>query len=125
MNEILRNVMQILCGRHNQHDQDLTTLLHEVRSLTHEVKKVMATQAELASSLTALGTTLSGFKTELSNDIANLQTALNTQGATTPEVDAAMAALTSRVTDLGTTIQGVDALAPGTPAAPTDPAPTA
>lgn len=124
MNDVVS--MEMFCGRHDQHDRDLKTLIDLYHSLNQKVTLLMSSQSDLATALTGLSTKLDGFKTELTNDIANLQTALNNQGGTTPEVDAALAALSGRVDSLGTTIQSVDALAPGTPTpTPTDTTPAA
>lgn len=111
--------MEVFIGRHDQHDRDLKTLIALYHSLNEKVTRLMSSQSDLAIALTGLSTKLDGFKSELTADIANLQTALTNQGTTTtPEVDAALAALSTRVDSLGTTIQAVDALAPGVAPAP-------
>lgn len=109
--------LDILLGRHKQHDRDIQILVQLVISLNRKVDKVMATQAEHAAALAALSTQLVGLQTELQTDVAVLTQALANQGGTTAEVDAALAALQGRVATLDTQVKAVDALA--TPPAPT------
>lgn len=82
-----------------------------VEQLLNKVTHIMATQAELAASLTALTTEVAKIGTEtttLLQKVDALQAALDAAGQTTPEVDAAMAALAAQA-------KTVDDLVPDAP----------
>ncbi len=98
-------------------------LLH----LHKEIRNIMASQAELAASLTAVNTQLNDIATEvdkvsgetstLVKAVADLTAALEAGGATSPEVDAALAAVQASTSALATKVAAVDDLVPD--AAPT------
>lgn len=71
------------------------------RRLFHILEVIMATQAELAQSLVDLKNQMVKVKNEIDTKIQALTDALNNAGATTPEVDAALA-------DLKSTLQSLD-----------------
>lgn len=81
-------------------------------SLHLKVDAIMASQAEQAAKLRALGVQLAKARGEIIAAVDRLTAALATAGATTPEVDEATAAL-------ATAVQGLDDLNPDeTPAEP-------
>jgi uncharacterized phage infection (PIP) family protein YhgE len=69
----------------------------DLKSINERLKYIMATQAQLAAQLTALATQAEKAKAEVTTKLADLQTALDNAGSTTPEVDAALAALAAAV----------------------------
>ncbi len=68
------------------------------------------TQAELAQALRDAADEATKAKTEITQKISDLETAITNAGTTTPEVDDALAALKSAV-------QGVDDIVPDAPTA--------
>lgn len=68
----------------------------------------MGNQAEVAQQLTDLTNQVNKAKTEITEKIADLETAITNAGNTTPEVDAALASLKAAV-------QGVDDIVPDAP----------
>ena len=71
----------------------------------------MASQAEEAAKLTALSEQLTKANDEIQKAIADLKTALDNAGQTSPEVDAATEALTAKA-------QALDDIVPDVPPAP-------
>jgi chromosome segregation ATPase len=85
--------------------------------LQANTETIMATQAEHAAQLRAMGEQLAKTKQEILDEVSALKTALEAGGGTTPEVDAAMQSLQDAV-------QQLDDLNPDAPApapAPTTP----
>lgn len=68
--------------------------------LTAFLEKIMASQAELAQALTDLGTQLDKTQGEIVAEVSKLEDAINAGGATSPEVDAALASLKAKVQSL-------------------------
>jgi predicted acetyltransferase len=75
----------------------LERFLHKQDQLIQKVDIIMATQAEVQQILTDLGTQLDKAKGEIVQHVADLEAAIASQGNTTPEVDAALAALKTKV----------------------------
>ncbi|HMJ13402.1 MAG TPA: hypothetical protein VK524_18415 [Polyangiaceae bacterium] len=86
---------------------DLHTLhMHSLfRSLNTKVDTIMATQAEHAAKLRALGTQLAKARTEIISAVDKLKAAIEAGGNSSEEVDDATAALE-------TAVQGLDDLNP-------------
>jgi ABC-type transporter Mla subunit MlaD len=63
------------------------------RPVIELLERILMNQAELAQALTDLGAQLAKASAEITGKIADLETALANAGATTPEVDAAVASL--------------------------------
>ena len=76
--------------------------------IEHKLGQIMATQAEEAAKLTALSAQLSKANDEIQKAIADLKTALDAAGNTSPEVDAATDALTMKA-------QALDDIVPDAP----------
>lgn len=83
-------------------------------ALWHIKETIMATQAELAQSLRDLKAQNDKASTEQAAALKKLQDALDAAGATSPEVDAALA-------DLKASIQADDDQNPDAPTEPTEP----
>lgn len=89
----------------------------------------MATQKEIADSLTALTLVMQGVGDEVTKvagetdkslqQIADLTAAINSGGNASPEVVDALAALTTSVTNVKTGLQAIDDKIPDAPAPPT------
>ena len=94
-----------------------------------ELRKIMATQAELATALNALQAKLGDIGTEvdkvgtetvgLQKNVADLTAAINAGDTTSPEVDAALKAVQDSTDSLSARVKAVDDLVPD-PAPPAD-----
>lgn len=124
-------MLEILFGRHDQHDRDMRKLIEALHTLATKVDRLMATQEELATALNALNQTVtdigtevdkvSGETTSLLAQVATLTQELqNQQGGTSPAVDQALAAVQTTVQSLAAKVKAVDDLVPDAPA-PTPP----
>lgn len=99
-----------------------------INSIKHEVHSIMATQAELAAQLAAVKVQLdtigagvdkvSGETSTLVQAVADLTAALAAGSATTPEVDAALAAVQASSDALAAKVKAVDDLVPDAAPAP-------
>lgn len=78
----------------------LNQVLEDNCLINQKLEEIMATQAELAQALTALGTQLDKAKAEIVQKVADLEAAIANAGSSTPEVDAALAALKGKVQEL-------------------------
>ena len=81
---------------HIRHDHDDPL----ISQLLQKVNLIMATQAQLAADLAAIGAQVTKIGTEtagLQQRITELEAAIETAGGTTPEVDAALAAVKTQV----------------------------
>lgn len=70
---------------------------HRCKRITNLLEIIMATQAELAQQLRDITAQNEKARAEILTKIADLETALANAGATTPEVDEAVAALKASV----------------------------
>jgi len=96
--------------------------------INQKVDRIMATQAELAAALNSANSSLTDIGTEvdkigvetttLQKNVADLTAALAAGGATTPEVDAALAALQATAGTLVSKVKAVDDLVPDAPVTP-------
>lgn len=82
-------------------------------ALTQKVDAIMATQAEQAATLRALGAQLTKARAEIIRAVDRLSLAVAAAGATSPEVDAATA-------DLQAVVQTLDDLNPDESTEPTE-----
>ncbi len=93
------------------HGADTKKVLDRLETLE---RTIMASQAEHAAQLVAVKEQLDKAKAEIVANVAALEAAIAAAGATTPEVDAALAALKGSA-------QGLDDLNPDAPVDPTAP----
>lgn len=84
-------------------------LLAQLTIIQQELKTIMTTQVQTAADLLAVKAQLSKAAGEIVGKISSLEAALAAAGATTPEVDAAVA-------DLKTLAQALDDVVPDAPA---------
>lgn len=118
--------VEVFEQRHDEHDKKLTDVMNFLQVINLKIERFMATQAELLAALNALNDKVTVIKTEvgkigtetqsLQANIVTLTNAVNNQGNTTPEVDAALAALQANADSLATQAQAVDDLVPDAPA---------
>lgn len=131
-------ILEVLKGRHGQHDLDLKKLIdqsqmqiEEIRSLNRKVDKLMSTEQDLVTALNTANSQLQtigaqvvkigGETSGLVTQVGTLQTQVGTltdelaNQNLSPEAEAALAAVQGTVTDLGTKVQAVDDMVPDVP----------
>lgn len=96
---------------HHHNNEQLNEAIRLLHKLNRKVVKIMATQAEEAAKLAAIGDKLDKASAEILAAIEELKNALAAAGNTTPEVDAA----TERLT---TAAQALDDIVPDVPPVP-------
>ena len=110
---------------HDAHDEIIPLL----KLINDKVTHIMATMADVKTALdkandtlTSIGTEVDKVATEtqtLITAVSNLTAIISAGGATTPEVDAALAKVQASADALAAKVQAVDALVPDTAVTPT------